>query len=582
VRRRAVPLLAALALVAVPGAHAAAVPPQRALYADGPSGRYLLDAGWSTSRARSGPYRPVRVPDAFNARDLTPRGFRSRVQWYRDVFAAPPDAPGTTGWTLRFEAVNRRADVWLNGVRLGAHEGGYAPFELRADGLRAGRNELVVRVDGRAAPDVLPPSTRPRGWWNFGGILREVYLRRQTGFDVRALTLATDAIGDPARLTARATVVNTATAADLAYALHVTGPGGLDTTLSGVVPGVAAGATVPIAIPLAVAAPALWSPASPSLYRAQLTVTGGQVRTQSFGIRQVTVSAGRLQLDGAPLDLHGASLHEDSRAHGAALTGADRAALVAELTSIGATATRSHYPLHPALLEAFDRLGIVVWEQVPVWRLTGAQLAGPLGDQGLSLLRQTVTRDAGHPSIVAWSVENETQAGGAGEAAYLRRAAALVRGLDPTRLVAADASLSPLRGLSPALGALDAIGLNEYVGWYGGTLPATLTRDLAQVRARFPAPALVVTETGAEANRGGSAATEGSYAFQARFLRRTLSILHGVPDLSGALVWALRDFPVRPGWTGGNPKPSPPLNAKGIYRRDGTAKPAVAVVRAAR
>ncbi len=84
-----------------------------------------------------------------------------------------------------------------------------------------------------------------------------------------------------------------------------------------------------------------------------------------------------------------------------------------------------------------------------MWRLTGAQLAGPLGDQGLALLRATITRDRSHASVMAWSVENETQAGGAGERRYVRRAAALVRSLDPTRLVAADASLSPLRRRSP-------------------------------------------------------------------------------------------------------------------------------------
>ena len=81
-------------------------------------------------------------------------------------------------------------------------------------------------------------------------------------------------------------------------------------------------------------------------------------------------------------------------------------------------------------------------------------------------------------------------------------------------------------------------------------------------------------ETGAEANRAGGARTKGSYAFQRRFLARTLDVLDADPRLSGALVWALRDFPVRPGWSGGNPRPSPPLNAKGLYDRRGRPKPA--------
>ena len=78
-------------------------------------------------------------------------------------------------------------------------------------------------------------------------------------------------------------------------------------------------------------------------------------------MRRWSVEGGRALLNGRPLDLRGASLHEQTAAHGAALTAADRRRLVGELTSLGATFTRAHYPLHPALLEAFDRLGTSVW-----------------------------------------------------------------------------------------------------------------------------------------------------------------------------------------------------------------------------
>lgn len=574
-------VLPAFAVVAIPGVAAAAptVPAARALYADGPSGRFLLDSGWESRPASSSRWSAVSVPNAFNARDLTARGARAGVRWYRERFVGPADDAATTGWALRFEAVNRRAEVWLNGTRLGAHEGAYAPFELDASGaLRAGAvNTLLVKVDGRQSPAVLPPSTRPRGWWNFAGILREVYLRRLTGLDVTQLAIDAPP-GEPA--TVNATFTNTADApAALTWTLDVSGPNGFATTVSGDAGEVVAGATVPLSASFAIPEPALWGPGHPWLYDATLTVAGGQVRETHFGVRAWTLRDGRALLNGEPLALRGASFHEDAARHGAALTPADRAVLVRELTAIGADVTRAHYPPHPALLEAFDRLGIVVWEQIPVWRLTGAQLAGPLGDQALGLLRTTVQRDRSHASVMAWSVENETQAGGAGERDYVRRAAALVRALDATRLVAADASLSPLSGISPALNGLDAIGLNEYVGWYGGTLPTRLRSLLGQAAHRFSHPALFVTEAGAEANRVGRAAVKGTYAFQQRFLDRTFDVLDADPRLSGALIWALRDFPVRPGWTGGNPKPSPPVNAKGLYRRDGSAKPAAALVR---
>ena len=573
-------VLAVLLLVCVTASAAAApaVPAQRALYADGSSGRYLLDAGWEARPAGATRWSFVSVPDAFNARDLTTRGFWAGVWLYRARFVGPPADGATTGWALRFEAVNRRATVWLNGRRLGGHDGTYEPFELNAGAaLRPGRiNTLLVKVDGRQSRGTLPPSSRPRGWWNFAGILREVYLRRLTGFDVTQLAIDA-ASGQPATISA--TVRNAGpVAADLTWSVDVSGPGGFTTTVSGDAGVVVAGASVPVRGSFEIPEPLPWGPGHPYLYAATLTVPGGQVRQTHFGVRSWSVADGRARLNGEPLSLRGASFHEDSVRDGAALTPADRAALVADLQAIGATLTRAHYPPHPALLEAFDRLGIVVWEQVPVWRLTGAQLAGPLGDQALALLRTTVARDRAHASVMAWGVENETQAGGAGERSYVRRAAALVRALDPTRLVAADASLSPLDGISPALDALDAIGLNEYVGWYGGSLPRALRSLLGAVGRRFAHPALFITETGAEANRAGGARTKGTYAFQRRFLARTFDVLDADPRLSGALVWALRDFPVRPGWTGGNPRPSRPLNAKGLYRRDGRAKPAAGAI----
>src|SRR5436305_1430628 len=96
---RAILIAAALLLLPAAVAHAY-TPTERALYTDGPSGRYLLDQGWSTARARGGPWRPVSIPNAFNARNYSQRSERSWVQWYRERFTLP----STTG----------SADVALN------------------------------------------------------------------------------------------------------------------------------------------------------------------------------------------------------------------------------------------------------------------------------------------------------------------------------------------------------------------------------------------------------------------------------------------------------------------------------------
>jgi beta-glucuronidase len=219
-----------------------------------------------------------------------------------------------------------------------------------------------------------------------------------------------------------------------------------------------------------------------------------------------------------------------------------------------------------------------VWDQVPVWRLGERDLSGPLRRRALADLGELVRRDRNHASVLAWSVANETPLDGT---PYLAQAAAVARRLDPTRLVAADVSLRPRRALPRAVGDLDALGVNDYIGWYGGTLPGDQRRDLAGLRARYPAQALFVTEFGAEANRRGPATRKGTYAFQTRFLRRSLAELDRSGAISGVLVWALRDFAVRPGWDGGNPRPHPPLNEKGLFRLDGSPKPAVSFVRRA-
>lgn len=603
------PLLALLpaVLLALPAAAHAAAPPERALYADGPDGRHLLDSGWTT-RADPGDvgrrrhwerpgvdqgFRRTSVPHAFNARDRSRRGFASRVQWYRTRFDLP--SGDATGWRLRFESVNRHATVWLNGRRLGSHEGAYLPFELPARPLRERGNELVVRVDGRGSRTDLPPSSRVRGWWNYGGILREVYLRRVRALDLADLQVVPHR-GDPASIDIRAAVRNTSSEAQpVTYRATLRHPDGRTTTIvvpSNPPPPTPAGARAAVSPPalrsgrlariessMQIDGPLDWGPDAPNLYELELELSGGQVVTAHFGLRDWAVDdQGRATLNGRPLSLRGASFHEETLNLGAALGPEQRDQIVEELRALGADFTRAHYPPHPALLEAFDRAGIVMWEQIPVWRLRDANFTRRLRREALSRLRETIVRDRNHASVMTWSIANETLGGGARERSYVRAAIALARRLDPTRLVAADPSLRPLDDIPAHYSELDAIGVNEYVGWYGGAT-SELAGDLDALRARFPRQALFVTEFGAEANRSGPAGEMGTYEFQTQFMADHLRIVDASDELSGALAWVLRDFWVRPGWSGGNPRPDSPFNRKGLFDERGSPKPAFETVR---
>ena len=101
-------------------------------------------------------------------------------------------------WLVRFESVNYRSRVWLNGVPVGANTGAYLPWDVRLPRSalkRSGTNRLVVRVDNRRLPTDFPPSgltgsgDPAGGWWNYGGILREVYLQRVDRIDVTSLVV---------------------------------------------------------------------------------------------------------------------------------------------------------------------------------------------------------------------------------------------------------------------------------------------------------------------------------------------------------------------------------------------------------
>ena len=190
--------VAAAILAPAASAQQAAPPNPRPVVRDGPAGRYMLDgqwllrldrsdrgAGqhWERRRSTAG-WSRITIPNAWNANDRTPSGFIGAPAWYRRDFRLPSRAKGLD-WSVRFDSVNYRATVWLNGTRIGRHAGGFIPFSLPLAALnRGGVNHLVVRVDNRRLPTDFPPTTftrvnEPRGgWWNYGGIVREVYLQR--------------------------------------------------------------------------------------------------------------------------------------------------------------------------------------------------------------------------------------------------------------------------------------------------------------------------------------------------------------------------------------------------------------------
>jgi len=204
---------------------------------------------------------------------------------------------------------------------------------------------------------------------------------------------------------------------------------------------------------------------------------------------------------------------------------------------------------------------------------------------GLRILRQEIARDYNHPSVIVWSIGNENASRPKhGLQRFIRRATGMARRLDPTRLIGIAIAGLPTVEKQPIYLHLDVIGVNDYFGWYSGPRGSIADRTqlagfLNRLHSDYPHQAFVVTEFGAEANRHGPVTEKGTYEFQSAFLDYHLRVLATKPFVNAAIVWALHDFRVRPGWTGGDPLPHPPVNEKGLIDDTGFRKPAFDVVR---
>jgi beta-glucuronidase len=557
---------------------------------------------------------PITLPYDFNAAEKVTD--RSSVGWFRRDITLTKVDPDVHR-IVRFEGAGHFTTVYLNGRQLTKHAGNYLPFEADLQGLKKGVNRLVVRVSSmRARTDL--SHWRPAsyngfgngGWWNFGGIHREVTVRRAKGVDIQNVQ-AMPRLACPAcsaKVTVKATLRNLEDhKVRTKISLNVAGRRIRVTPRF-----LAAGATREITTQFTIARPRLWDIRRGNLYALsmQAQVPGIPAPAPkptkknrhpkpppapkplnagyetSFGVRDLRKGPGGVvYLNGRQIHLRGVSIHEDDPVLGSAWKAPQRSAFLNRVDQLGATIVRAHYPLSPALLEALDRRGVLVWDEAPVYQVQNDRWALPsVRRNAVNLNAEMVMRDRGHPSVIAYSMANELPDPVTGpQASFIRTAAATIRKLDPTRLVAIDrvARVGAETDANPIWRTVDALGVNEYFGWYRGAfppLPETTSADLGTyldtLHSQQPNAALFVTEFGAETNRDGPESEKGTNAFQIKFLRDHLAIDDSKPYLNGAIIWALRDFRVIPGWAGGNPVPDPPYNHKGLLDVNGNPKPA--------
>ena len=506
------------------------------------------------------------IPGDWNGQDATLTWYDGLVWFRRNLdIAELPDSRQI----LHFGAVNYVALVYINGEKVGEHEGGFTPFAFDiTDQLKAGRNSIVVGVDAEHDASSVP--TPVVDWKNFGGITRPVHLVSLPDTYVHDYFIrleSDDRLAAEVRLGGERVAERD---------VKVEVPE-LDVVLQGTSDETGR-VTFDTAVPQDLQR---WNPDSPVLYDVKISGADDAVADR-IGFRTVTVEGSDILLNGERIFLRGISIHEE--AIGAIPSRAMSESRARELLStakydLNANFVRlAHYPHTAVMTRLADEMGLLVWSEIPVyWDIDFANA------ETLAIARQmqeeNIVRDRNRASIVFWSIANETPQTDE-RLACLGELIDDVRRLDDTRLVTAAMHQARNDGgvmvIDDPLGELiDVVSVNTYQGWYGGR---PLSRVAGLEWSNPTGKPFLFSEFGAGALFGFRDAELEKFSedFQAAYYRETLKMAEQIDGLSGMSPWILKDFlsPRRMNW-----KYQQYWNRKGLISPTGEKKAAFYVLR---
>jgi beta-galactosidase len=521
-----------------------------------------------------GSWETVSVPHTWNAKDGQDGGnnyYRGEA-WYRRHVAVGDELKGRSLF-LRFEGINRKAEIYVNGALLGSHAGGHSTIVLDATkALKPGDNVIAVKVSNRIDQSMAPIQA---DFTFFGGIYRPAEL-----IAVSPLHISLTDLGSPGVYITTPQVTDTSATVHVRAVIHATeqttaSPAKAEISIADASGKVvarqqvnipAAGEAREAVADLTVANPHRWNGrADPYLYSVTVTVTGASPDltdsvTQPLGIRTYAVDPAKgFILNGKPYDVHGVNRHQERQDKGWALSNEDHLEDMALIKELGCTGIRlAHYQHAQFFYDLCDKEGMVVWAEIPVVDKLGA---GPdFTENARQQYEELIRQNFNHPSIFFWSAGNEVDESGGnfnrnGPAVYpwFKELAALGKREDPSRLTAS----AWREKFFPPVGTTDVMGLNEYLGWYTGGGPENNEgwQGLEDYIAAHSDPAKGgwkgmwgMTEYGAGASilfhSEKPVRMDHSEEYQAMLHEKTWQVFSRHPELWCKFVWAMFDFAV--------------------------------------
>jgi beta-glucuronidase len=476
----------------------------------------------------------LQVPGDWNTQRPELMLYEGTVWYQRDFDITIPPGHRVFVW---FGAANYRVMVFLNGVKVGEHEGGFTPFQFEITGkVREKGNVLIVKVDDQRKQEFIP--TVMTDWWNYGGLTRAVRLIDVPGTFVQDYSIQLEK-GSQTRVAGWVRL----NGAELGQKVIIRIPeAGIARTFTPDATGLARVAFE--------ARLDLWSPERPKLY--DVTVEAGVDRvTDRIGFRSIEAKGRDLLLNGKPVFLRGVSIHAEApfRA-GRVYSEADARTLFQWAKEVDCNFVRlPHYPHDEVMTRLADELGLLVWSEIPVYWTISWENPETLR-KAEQQLAEMISRDKNRASVILWSVANETPRGDA-RLKFLTTLAERARALDSTRLITAAlethyADPKTIVVEDPLGQFLDVVSCNEYIGWYDG-LPEKIDTIAWQTPYEKP---FVLSEFGADAQAGrhGDDMTRFTEEYQANVYRGQVAMFKRIPFLNGTIPWVLVDFrsPRRP------------------------------------
>lgn len=552
-----------------------------------------LNDGWQFRHDSSNDWEPVTIPHTWNTDAYKNKDYYKGKGIYRRVLSLQPQ-DSLRKFYLRLEGASKSSEVIVNGKHVQTHKGGYTESVYPLSDYLSFTSPNVIEIIVENDCDDIPPVSGDFTF--FGGIYRDIWLEDYDPLHLALQPFATRGVKLTPTVEYGLGAINVEAAItneDLipregALIIYLYDPQGnlIETVKKNFKAN--KGSLVDLSHKFEyILRPQLWSPDSPALYRVETLLTdktGGVIDryVADTGLRTFGFSeSGQFILNGQPLKLRGICRHQDMQPIGPALSDEmhRRDMLIAK--DLGANFIRiSHYPQDPAILEMADKLGLLVWEEIPVIDIVPDD---PDYARNAEInLREMIARDYNHPSVIMWGYMNEILLKVPGDETeegkktvertdkLVRRLESLCRALDPSRLTTMAFHGSD-RYRTTGISALPMInGWNLYPGWYGGKL-TEFERFVSNERKKNPTKPIIVSEYGAGSDKRLHSQNPEPFDFstqyQQKYIEHYIPVIEDSLFIAGASYWNLIDFN-----SAQREESMPRINNKGLLYADRTPK----------